>query len=217
MIIKGKFASRCGAANNQSRSVDRHQTRHWKFAARSEKLGHGQQSLLDETIYADLAAIELELERLSLQPKAKDAPNKPRRTPFPANLPRADVHHEPELTLCDCGCELKRIGEDISEKLDYTPGVFTVERHVRGKWVCGQCETLTQAPVPAHVIDKGVRTAGLLAHVLVSKHGDHLPLYRQERILAGSARAGRRQAAVMGSSSRRSLMGTIPMSICKTF
>jgi len=110
MIIKGKFASRCGAANNQSRSVDRHQTRHWKFAARSEKLGHGQQSLLDETIYADLAAIELELERLSLQPKAKDAPNKPRRTPFPANLPRADVHHEPELTLCDCGCELKRIG-----------------------------------------------------------------------------------------------------------
>jgi transposase len=156
----------------------------WKFAARSEKLGHEQQSLLDETIDADLAAIELELEKLSPQPKAKDAPNKPRRTPLPANLPRVDVHHEPESTLCGCGCELKRIGEDISEKLDYTPGVFTVERHVRGKWVCGHCETLTQAPVPAHVIDKGIPTAGLLAHVLVSKHGDHLPLYRQERIFA---------------------------------
>ena len=83
-----------------------------------------------------------------------------------------------------CGCALKRIGEDVSEKLDYTPGVFTVERHVRGKWVCAHCETLTQAPVPAHVIDKGIPTAGLLAHVLVSKHGDHLPLYRQERIFA---------------------------------
>ncbi|QIE29703.1 transposase [Caballeronia sp. SBC2] len=60
----------------------------WKFAARSEKLGHEQQSLLDETIDADLAAIELELERLTPRPKAKDAPNKPRRAPLPANLPR---------------------------------------------------------------------------------------------------------------------------------
>jgi hypothetical protein len=121
----------------------------WKFAARSEKLGHEQQSLLDESIDADLAAIELELERLSTEPKTKDAPNKPRRAPLPANLPRVNVHHEPESTVCGCGCELKRIGEDVSEKLDYTPGMFTVERHVRGKWVCAHCETLTQAPVPA--------------------------------------------------------------------
>ena len=99
----------------------------WKFAARSEKLGHEQQSLLDEAIDADLAAIELELERLSTEPKTKDAPNKPRRAPLPANLPRVNVHHEPESTVCGCGCELKRIGEDVSEKLDYTPGVFTVE------------------------------------------------------------------------------------------
>lgn len=62
--------------------------------------------------------------------------------------------------------------------------MFTVERHIRGKWACGQCETLTQAPVPPHVIDKGIPTAGLLAHTLVSKFGDHLPLYRQERIYA---------------------------------
>jgi hypothetical protein len=55
--------------------------------------------------------------------------------------------------------------------------------------VCGHCETLTQAPVPAHVIDKGIPTAGLLAHVLVSKHGDHLPLYRQERIFARAGMA----------------------------
>ena len=60
----------------------------------------------------------------------------------------------------------------MAEKLDYVPGVFTVERHIRGKWVCDQCETLIQAPVPAHVIDKGLLTAGLLAQVVVAKYAD---------------------------------------------
>jgi len=77
---------------------------------------------------------------------------------------------------------MKRIGEDIAEKLDYEPGVFTVERHIRSKWACTQCQTVTQVPVDAHVIDKGVPTAGLLAHVLVAKYADHLPLNRQEGI-----------------------------------
>ncbi|WP_175108612.1 IS66 family transposase zinc-finger binding domain-containing protein, partial [Pararobbsia alpina] len=152
------------------------------FAARSEKLDSEQQSLLDEAIDADLVAIEHELEALSSQTKAEPLTNKPRRMPLPSNLPRVEITHEPESTSCTCGCELKRIGEDVSEKLDYTPGVFTVERHVRGKWVCAKCETLIQAPVPAQVIDKGIPTAGLLAQVLVSKYGDHVPLYRQERI-----------------------------------
>lgn len=106
----------------------------------------------------------------------------PKRAPLPAGLPRTLIHHEPESTQCRCGCQLKRIGEDVSEKLDYVPGVFTVERHVRGKWACNQCGTLTQAPVPAQVIDKGIPTSGLLAQVLVAKYADHLPLYRQERI-----------------------------------
>ena len=154
----------------------------WKFAARSEKLGAEQQSLLDEAIDADLVAIEQEIEQLAAQSKADAIPNKPRRMPLPANLPRIEVRHEPESTTCGCGCQLRRIGEDVSEKLDYTPGVFTVERHVRGKWVCARCETLIQAPVPAQVIDKGIPTAGLLAQVLVAKYGDHLPLYRQEGI-----------------------------------
>lgn len=79
---------------------------------------------------------------------------------------------------------MQRIGEDVSEKLDYQPGVFTVERHVRGKWVCKCCERIVQAPVQAHVIDKGIPTTGLLAHVLVAKFMDHLPLYRQEAVFA---------------------------------
>lgn len=76
--------------------------------------------------------------------------------------------------------------EDVAEKLDYEPGVFTVERHIRGKWACAKCERLVQAPVEAHVIDKGIPTAGLLAQVLVAKYADHQPLYRQEGIYARS-------------------------------
>ena len=93
-----------------------------------------------------------------------------------------EVRHEPEHAVCRCGCALKRIGEDVSEKLDYTPGVVHVERHIRGKWACARCQTLIQAPVPAEVIDKGIPTAGLLAQVLVAKYADHQPLYRQEGI-----------------------------------
>jgi transposase len=142
--------------------------------------------LLDELIDRDLGAIEEELAqaREQVADAPGDKPQQLKRLPLPPELPRVTVQHEPDNTTCCCGCHLKRIGEDISEKLDYTPGTFTVERHVRGKWVCGQCETLTQAPVPAQVIDKGLPTSGLLAHLLVAKYGDHLPLYRQESIFA---------------------------------
>ena len=61
-----------------------------------------------------------------------------------------------------------------------------MERHIRGKWVCRRCETLIQAPIPAQIIDKGIPSAGLLAHVLISKFADHIPLYRLEGILERS-------------------------------
>jgi transposase len=155
----------------------------WKFGRSSELLNAGQVSLLDETIDADIAAIEQELENLAPQPKTETTPRQqPKRAALPAGLPRVDIHHEPDSTTCGCGCRLKRIGEDVAEKLDYTPGVFTVEQHIRGKWACANCETLIQAPVPAQIIDKGIPTAGLLAQVLVAKYSDHLPLYRQEHI-----------------------------------
>ncbi len=158
--------------------------RRLQFAARSERLDSGQRSLLEEAIDADLQALSHELEALQ-PPKPDQSPRTaPKRQPLPTNLPRVEVRHEPERTVCGCGCALKRIGEDVSEKLDYTPGVFHVERHIRGKWVCSACQTLTQAPVPAQVIDKGIATAGLLAQVLVAKYADHQPLYRQEWIFA---------------------------------
>ncbi|WP_183142559.1 IS66 family transposase zinc-finger binding domain-containing protein, partial [Pseudomonas syringae] len=129
---------------------------------RSEQLNPLQTSLLDDLIDTDIAAIEAELQALQTVPVATEKKQKPKRTALPEVFPRTLILHEPDNTQCTCGCALKRIGEDVSEKLDYTPGVFTVERHVRGKWVCEDCETLIQAPVPAQIIDKGIPTAGLL-------------------------------------------------------
>jgi len=172
-----------------------------KFAATSERFNPEQKSLLEEAIDEDLEALAREVERLV--PAAKDNAEKrqPKRQALPADLPRREIRHEPQTTTCTCGCGLKRIGEDVSEKLDYAPGTFTVERHVRGKWACTQCRTLVQAPVPAHVIDKGLATAGLMAHVTVAKYIDHQPLYRQEHILgrAGYAVPRATQAEWIGT------------------
>ena len=162
----------------------------WKFGRSREQLDAGQASLLDETIDADIAAIEQELQDLAPPANAAKEPRQqPKRTALPPELPRVELHHEPDSTTCTCGCQLKRIGEDVSEKLDYTPGVLTVQRHVRGKWACSECQTLRQAPVPAQIIDKGLPTSGLLAQVLVAKYSDHLPLYRQETIFGRSGYA----------------------------
>lgn len=153
-----------------------------KFAAKSEHFSAEQRSLLEEAIDADLEALQRELEQLAPDAPEQREKQAPKREKLPANLPRREIRHEPRSTTCSCGCALKRIGEDVAEKLDYQPGVFSVERHIRGKWVCTQCETLVQAPVPPHIIDKGIPTAGLLAQVLVAKYVDHQPLYRQESI-----------------------------------
>ncbi len=155
-----------------------------KFAAQSERHNAEQRSLLEDEIDADLAAVAKEIEQLGTPATAPGDKQQPKRQVLPANLPRREIRHEPESTTCRCGCQMRRIGEDVAEKLDYVPGVFSVERHVRGKWACVQCETIVQAPVPAHVIDKGIPTAGLLAQVLVAKYADHLPLNRQETIFA---------------------------------
>ena len=155
-----------------------------KFAAQSERYSAEQRSLLDETLDADLQAVSEEIAQNTSPALAPLGRQQPKRQPLPASLPRREIRHEPESTTCGCGCRMLRIGEDVAEKLDYEPGVFTVERHIRGKWACARCETLVQAPVDAHVIDKGIPTTGLLAQVLISKFADHLPLYRQEAIFA---------------------------------
>ena len=159
-----------------------------KFAAQSERFSAEQKSLLDETLDSDLAAVAAEIEAL-LPSRAAGERQQPRREKLPPHLPRRDVRHEPENTTCGCGQAMQRIGEDVAEKQDYQPGVFTVGCHICGKWVCKCCERIVQAPVAPHIIDKGLPTSGLLAQVLVVKYLDHLPLYRQEAIFERSGHA----------------------------
>ena len=194
LSLIGTTASQAAAIERKDREISFKQTtidklthemavlKRLKFAAKSEAFNAEQKSLLEETIDTDLAALAAEIEQAAPPAKSQDAKQTPKRQALPANLARREIAHEPESTTCGCGCQMKRIGQDVAEKLDYVPGVFTVERHIRGKWVCAKCETLIQAPVPAHIIDKGIPTAGLLAQVLVAKYTDHLPLYRQESI-----------------------------------
>ena len=157
-----------------------------KFGSKNEHLTAKQIHLWDEAVEEDIAAVDLELERLNADKtnaatqKAKT--NKPKRRPLPDHLHTIRIEHEPASTQCACGCQLRRIGEDVSEKLHFRPAQFYKEQHVRGKWVCDQCDTLTQQAMPAYVIDKGIASPELLSHVLVSKYADHLPLYRQRLI-----------------------------------
>ena len=104
-----------------------------RFAKRSEQISPEQGNLLDDLLNTDLEAIDAELSALQPAPAPESARQKTKRAPLPPQFPRTVIHHEPVNTECSCGCQLQRIGEDVSEKLDYTPGVFTVEQHVRGK------------------------------------------------------------------------------------
>ena len=101
--------------------------------------------------------------------------------PLPAHLPRREIRHEPtNPPPAACGCQMKRIGEDVAEKLDYVPvsSAWSATSAANGP---APSAKPFQAPVEAHVIDKGIPTTGLLAQVLVAKYADHLPLYRQGR------------------------------------
>jgi transposase len=112
----------------------------------------------------------------------------PKRKPLPDHLPRQEVVHQPAddgaCTCPDCGKGMARLGEDISEVLDYVPGHFQVIRHVRPKYACTACDAMTQAPAPPMPTPRGRATPAMLAHLLVSKFVDHLPLYRQSEIYA---------------------------------
>lgn len=160
--------------------------RHLRFCAKTETMDALQVSLFEEANAEDLAAAQQRLSQLGVKPAPVVPKARPTRQSLPASLPRVDVIHEPEDTTCGCGAPMKRIGEDVSERLDYVPGVFRVERHVRGVWACKCCEHMRQAAMPAQVIDAGLPTPALLAQVLVAKYDDHLPLYRQREIYARS-------------------------------
>ena len=164
--------------------------RRMRFGVRNEALTAEQRDLFQETLASDLAATEAELaKRAALVTPEPLAPRQPRpragRQPLPEHLPRIEHRHEPESCACgQCGRELVKIGEDVSEQLDVEPARFFVHRHIRPQYACRTCETVTAAPIPPAVIDGGLAATGLYVWVLIGKYLDHLPLYRLEQIAA---------------------------------
>ncbi|OYT91294.1 MAG: IS66 family transposase [Burkholderiales bacterium PBB3] len=156
--------------------------RHLRFGAKTEAMDAVQAKLFEEANAEDLGAAEHQLAQLGIKTPPVAPKGRPVRQPLPANLARVDIAHEPANTTCGCGSPLSRISQDVSERLDYAPGVFRVERHIRGVWACKCCAHLRQEAMPAQIIDGGIPTARLLAQVLIAKYDDHLPLYRQGEI-----------------------------------
>ena len=153
--------------------------RRMQFGRSSEKLDQQieQMELQLEDLEAEEAVVEAQV-------PAEVAPRKKaERKPLPPHLPREERVQMPAGDACpDCGGNLKYLGEDISEQLEYMPASFRVIRHVRPKLACACCDTIVQAPAASRPIERGIAGPGLLAHVLVAKYADHLPLYRQSVI-----------------------------------
>jgi len=134
-----------------------------RFGKASEALVGEQRLLFEETVDMDLAAIEEELDG---QAPAKQQRKRAGRQPLPPELPRIEHRHEPALCQCgQCGAELVKISEDVSEQLDVEPARFFVHRHIRPQYACRSCETVRAVPIPAAVIDGGMAAVGLLAWI----------------------------------------------------
>ncbi|MBP8195184.1 MAG: IS66 family transposase [Azonexus sp.] len=154
-----------------------------RFGCKSEALTSEQRDLFVESSDEDGAAIVAELAQQQEPAVTPRAHKRPGRNPLPPELPRIEHRHEPDSCTCgECGKDLVKIGEDISEQLDVEPARFFVHRHIRPQYACRHCETITAAPVPAAIIDGGLAAPGLHAWVLIQKYLDHLPLYRIEKI-----------------------------------
>lgn len=153
--------------------------RRHQFGSRSEGLDQLEMGLEDEEI---ATAVETPTTEPAPDTEPEDEPAKPKRKPLPDHLERKDQVLVPGKACTSCGGDLKRLGEDVTEELEYVPGRFVVNRIVRPRMACSCCERMHQAPLPSRPIEKGRPGAGLLAHVLVSKYADHLPLYRQSQI-----------------------------------
>ena len=150
-----------------------------QFGRHSEKLDHEIEQL--ELRLEELQVSAVPAPSTSVEKPARQAPA---RKPLPEHLPRTRIEHTPACACPDCGAAMRQIGEDVSEVLDYVPARFRVIQHVRPKLACPACERIVQVPAPSRPIERGLAGAGLLAHVLVSKYADHLPLYRQAQIYA---------------------------------
>jgi transposase len=170
-LVKSQ-ALRIAKLEHQLAGLRRH-----RFGSTSESLDQLQLRFEDEEIAAARTERAMPPSDLGAAPKGV-----PRRKPLPADLPRRETVFSPGDTCGACGGRLKPLGEDVTEELDYLPGRFVVNRIVRPRLACACCEAVCQASLPSRPIERGRPGPGLLAHVLVAKYGDHLPLYRQSQI-----------------------------------
>src|SRR5579862_5674054 len=185
LLIQERAARQAAQVEIQSLKLQLSHLRRMQFGQSSEQLNE------------NIAQLELTLEDLEAGASASDASIEQTvarvrsvRRPLPAHFPREHMVHEPPsepgCTCPACGGPMKALGEDTSEVLEYIPSHFKVIRHIRPKLACGRCDKIVQANAPSRPIARGLAGPGLLAHVLVSKYADHLPLYRQSQIFARS-------------------------------
>jgi len=154
------------------------------FGKKSEKIAVQLEQLEFHLEELESAQAEVETAIEAVRPAGEVKPRSPRK-PLPEYLPREVVTHLPQGDCCSgCGGALRQFGEDVSEQLEYVPDSFKVIRHVRPKFACNSCDRVVEAPASSRPIERGLAGPGLLAHVLMSKFGDHLPLYRQSEIYA---------------------------------
>jgi transposase len=161
--------------------------RHERFGQSSERgvvleqlelqLAELEEDVSEAETEAQLAAEKAAREKIEVRTFTR---RKPARRPLPAHLPRERVVY-PALTVCPCcgGEALRKIGEDVTESLEVVPRQWKVIQHVREKFSCRACESITQPPAPSHPIARGRAGPGLLAQILFAKYGMHLPLQRQ--------------------------------------
>jgi len=163
--------------------------------AKLRRMQFGRKS---EKLQQQIEQLELKLEELETARAQRNVPvvsaaelspkvpaQKPIRQALPEHLPREVKTYQPQVSACpDCGGDLRKLGEDVSEVLEYVPARFRVIRYVRPKLSCASCERIVQEPAPSRPIERGLAGPGLLAHVLVAKYCDHQPLYRQSEMYA---------------------------------
>ena len=182
---------------------------HRLFGQKSEGLTPKQDHLNKETALEDLALLEqahdnflanlsdderaklpaskpIDTQEKAIQPEKLTQPKRQKRLVIPDNLDITTIIHEPPSITCECGCQMTQIGQDVQDKLGFKPKQFYRERHVYPKYTCRNAacnrERLVQAKTEPQIIDKSIATPELLAHILISKYADHLPLYRQSLI-----------------------------------
>jgi transposase len=160
--------------------------RRMQFGRSSEKLDRQIEQLELRLEELQTSQAEKTAAHVAARPALSNQPAPaPVRRSLPNHLPRETRKYMPGQKACpDCGGALHPLGEDVSEILEYVQVRFKVIRQVRPKLACAGCDRIVQAAAPSRAIERGMAGPGLLAHVLVSKYSDHLPLYRQSEIYA---------------------------------